>query len=110
MLFLVYLYGKTFLMFICLQFHGGDINEAVDDCVDGEAGRRVDLQLAGDVAAMGDDGVDRDEQAVGNLFVLQPLHHADDDILLAVAERIAVVLSTLEHHRRDVFRHIVLSR
>ena len=42
MLFLVYLYGKTFLMFICLQFHGGDINEAVDDCVDSEAGRRVE--------------------------------------------------------------------
>ena len=46
-----------------------DVDEAVDDGEDGEAGLRVDLKAVGDVAAVGGDSVYRDAEGVGNLFV-----------------------------------------
>ena len=69
----------------------------------------MDLEFAGDVTAMGDDGVEGDAEAVGNLFVEQPLHDTNDDFLLSVGECLAVVLPTLEDHLGDVLGDIVLS-
>lgn len=46
-----------------------DVDEAVDDGEDGEAGLRVDLEAVGDVAAVGGDGIYRDAEGVGDLFV-----------------------------------------
>ena len=37
------------------------VYEVVGNGVDGEASKRMDLQLADDIAAMGDDGVDGNE-------------------------------------------------
>ena len=39
-------------------FDFAQLYQLVDDGIDGEAGGRVNLQLAGDVAAVGNDGVD----------------------------------------------------
>ena len=91
------------------ELDGGDVDEFVDNGVDGEPGGGVDLQLAGDVAPVGDDGVDGDAEPFGYLLVLQALDDADDDLLLALAERLAVVLSASEDHLRDVFREVVLT-
>ena len=60
----------------------------IDDGVDGESGRTMDLQFSGDIPSVGDDGVGGNAQMVGNLLVGHSLYQADDDILLAVAERI----------------------
>ena len=68
----------------------------------------MDLEFAGDVATMGDDGVEGDAEAVGNLFVEQSLHDANDDFLLPVGKCLTVVLPTLEDHLGDVFGDIVL--
>ena len=62
------------------------LDQFVDDGVDGEAGGRVDLQLAGNVAAMGDDGVDGEKELLGNGFVGHSLYDAGDDLLLALAQ------------------------
>ena len=69
----------------------------------------MNLEFAGDVTAMGDDGVEGDAEAVGNLLVEQPLHDTNDDFLLSVGECLAVVLPTLEDHLGDVLGDIVLS-
>ena len=37
----------------------GDVDEVVDNCVDGEAGRGVDVELGADVSAVRVDGVYR---------------------------------------------------
>ncbi len=46
-----------------------DVYKFIDDGINGEPGRGVYIQFAGDVPTMGGDGMDRDEQAVGNLLV-----------------------------------------
>ena len=61
-------------------------DQFVDNGVDGEAGRGVDLQLAGNVAAVGDDGVDAEEELFGNGFVGHSLYDAGDDLFLALAQ------------------------
>jgi hypothetical protein len=43
------------------DFHIADIHQFVHDGIDGEAGRRMDVELAGDVAAVGGHGVDGNE-------------------------------------------------
>lgn len=45
-------------MCLRLELDVGDVDDFVDDGVDGEAGGGMDFQFAGDVAAVGDDGVD----------------------------------------------------
>ena len=56
------------------ELDAGDINQAVDDGIDGQASGGMDLELAGDVAAMGDDGVNGDTQMVGNFLVRHALN------------------------------------
>lgn len=73
-----------------LQFHRREVDQLVDDGVDGEAGGRMDLQLAGDVAAVCDDRVERDVEMVGNHLVAHPIDDAHHHVALAVAEHIAV--------------------
>ena len=46
----------------------------------------MDLQFPCDVAPMRDDGVDRDEEVVGNFLVGHSLNEADDDFFLTLAE------------------------
>ena len=82
-----------------LQLDAGDVDEAVDDGVDGEARRGMNLKLAGYIATMGDDGINRDAEAVGYLLVLKSLHHTDDNVAFAFADNVAIVLTTLEDHR-----------
>ena len=43
-----------------LQFHGVDVDKAIDDGIDGQSCWAVNLELLCNVAAVGDDGVDRD--------------------------------------------------
>ena len=40
---------------------------------------------------MGDDGVYREAEGVGNLFVAQPFGNTDEDVLLAVAQEVGLV-------------------
>ena len=69
----------------------------------------MDLQLAGDVAAVGDDGVDGDAEVVGDLLVRHTLHQGDDDILLTVGEGIGILTRRcLEHHVGDVAGDVAL--
>ena len=68
----------------------------------------MNLQLAGNVSTVRNHRVHRDIEAVGNLLVLQTLYHTDYHVTLTVRECLARVLSSLEHHRRDVLRHVVL--
>lgn len=69
-------------IFDVLQFH-----QLVHDGVDGEACRGMYLEFAGDVAPVGDDGVDGEVQFVGNGLVSHALHHAGDNLLFALAKR-----------------------
>ena len=63
-----------------------DVHQSVNDGVDGEACRTVNLQLAGNIAAVGDDGIGGDAEVIGNFLVRHALHERDDDILLTVGE------------------------
>ena len=81
-----------------LEFNAGDVDEAIDDGVDGETCRGMDLQLSGDVAAMGDDGIYRDVETVGDFLVLQALNNTNDDVAFAVGQCLAIVLSAFEYH------------
>ena len=85
-----------------LQLDAGDVDKAVDDGVDGEARRRMNLKLAGYIATMGDDGINRDAETVGYLLVEQSLNNTDDDIFLAVGECLAIILPALEDHSGDI--------
>jgi hypothetical protein len=49
-------YEKPPILLYAAYFFKG--YELIDDCINGNAGRRMDLQLAGYVAAVGSDGVD----------------------------------------------------
>ena len=51
----------------------------------------MDFQLAGDVAAVGDDGVGGEVQLLRDFLVGEPLDHEHEDFLLAAAELFAVV-------------------
>ena len=83
---------------LVLQLDGGDVDQAIDDGIDGEACGRMNLQLAGDVAAMGDDGIYRDVETVGDFLVLQALNNTNDDVAFAVGQCLAIVLSAFEYH------------
>ena len=57
----ILLYSVIYLMkAAALQFHGVDVDEAIDDGIDGQSCWAVNLELLCNVAAVGDDGVDRD--------------------------------------------------
>ena len=75
------------------------INEIVGYGIDGQTGNRSDIELLGNVAPVGDDRIDRDEQMVGNLLVRHALYEADDDVLLAFRDPI-LSLDTLVHIRQ----------
>ena len=79
----------------------------IDDGIDGESGRTMDLQFPGDIPPVCDDGIGGNAQMVGNLLVGHSLHQTDDDILLTVAEGIGIV-GILIDHARDLGRDIVL--
>ena len=60
------------------------VYQVVGNGIDGQTCQGVNLQFADDVAAVGDDGVDGDEQLVSNLLVRHALNKADNDFLLAL--------------------------
>lgn len=64
------------------------VDEFVDDGVDCKASGGVDLQLAGYITAVGGDGMHREVQCLGYLLVGHSFSYADDDLLLARAERV----------------------
>ena len=45
------------------------VDEVIGNGVDGESGKRVNLQLPENVSSMCDDRIDRNEQLVGNFLV-----------------------------------------
>ena len=45
------------------------VDEVIVNGVDGESGKRVNLQLPENVSSMCDDRIDRNEQLVGNFLV-----------------------------------------
>ena len=57
-----------------LQFYASNVNQAVDDGVDGETCGGVNLELARNVSAMGDNSVNGNKEIVGNLLVRHALH------------------------------------
>lgn len=69
-----------------LQFDVLDADQFIDNCVDSEAGRGVDLQLGGDIAAVGGDRVHREAQVVGYLLAGHTLGYAADNLLFALGE------------------------
>ena len=69
----------------------------------------MDLQLAGNVAAVGDDGIDGDAEVVGDLFIRHALHQGDDDLFFAVGEGVGVLATGRpEHHVGDVAGDVAL--
>ena len=50
------------------------------------------MQLACNVAAVSNDGVDREIQFVGNRFIGHALYNASNDLLFALAERFLFVV------------------
>ena len=46
-----------------------DVHQSVDDSVDGKACRTMDLQFAGDVASVGDDGISGDTEVISDFLV-----------------------------------------
>ena len=93
--------------FVGLQLDGGDVYQVVDDGIDGEARRGVDLELSCDVSPVCDDGVDGDAEVVGDFLIGHSLHHADDDILLAVAQCLRPRWRLVDHIG-DFVRHVAL--
>ena len=77
------LHGSFFL------FEGVDVDELVDDGVDGESGGGVDIEFAGDVLPVRDDGVHGDAQRVGNLFVTQSSDDLYEHLSLTFGEGFA---------------------
>ena len=75
------------------------VDEVVGDGVDGEAGEGVDLELADDVASVGHDCIDGDEQVAGNLLVGHTLYEAHNNLLLALGDDFGAV--RLLNHARD---------
>jgi hypothetical protein len=68
----------------------------------------VYLQLTRNITAVGDYGINRNEQVVGNLLVRHALHQTYNNVFLAVGKRITIVAPTFKHHRRNIPRHVVL--
>lgn len=66
--------GNASKIHVLLKFDGRNIYEIVHDGIDGEAGRRVYLQLTGDVATMGNDRIHRYTKVIGYLLVRHALH------------------------------------
>ncbi len=59
------------------------IDEIIGYSIESQTRKRVYLQLASDVASMGDDCMHRDEQSIGNLLIAHTHDKADDDLFLA---------------------------
>ena len=55
---------------------------------------------------MGNDGIGRDAQVVGNLLVCHSLDDSDDHVALAVGKGLAIV-GILTQHRRDLDADVV---
>ena len=68
----------------------------------------MNLQFSGNVSSMGDDGVDRDAQLVGDFFILQALHNSNDDILFAFGDWFALLGVGVTNHGGDVLRNVIL--
>ena len=52
----------------------------------------MDLQLAGDVAAMCYDRVGREEETIGNLTIGHALDDTDDDLLFATTQLVLILI------------------
>ena len=105
--------GCVFVNFIrhhpVSEFDGGNVHQIVDDGINGQTGGRMYLQLLGNVAAMGDDGIDGYAQMVGDFLVGHSLHQAHDDIFLPVAQHVFGI-GILIDHVGDFHADIILLR
>ena len=73
-----------------LPQQGRLVEEVVEHGVHGEACHALDAGLAGDVLAVGYDGVDADVESIGYLFVGLALGQLDEDGGLALGEFVVV--------------------
>ena len=67
----------------------------------------MNLELSGDVSAVGNHRVHGDEEMVGYLLVRHTLNQRNDYILLTVAQ-LLVVVRRLVDHARDLGTHVIL--
>ena len=67
-------------------FQGVEVNEFVDYRVDGQSGGGMDVELAGDILAVRNDGVGGDTQHIGYLFVAQSAYNLHEHVPLAVGQ------------------------
>ena len=81
-------------------------DETVRYGVDGQAGKRVNLEFADDVTAVGVDCVDRYEQLSCNLLVRHALDQTNDDFLLAFGDGFLIL--SVANHAGDAGGHIVV--
>ena len=94
----------------------GQFDQLIDDGVDRQTRRGVYLQLRGDIAPVRDDGVGRYAERLGDLLVGHALHHADDDLPLAGAQRLGLLVADavgrqpLDGRNEDVVLHGVVRR
>ena len=72
-----------------------DADDAVDDGIDGQAGSGVDVEFAGDVAAVSHDRIYRNKHLFGNLLVRQAHGHQSDNLALAVAQQSGCLVARL---------------
>ena len=70
----------------------------------------MNLKFAGNVAAMCDDRVDRNEKMIGDLFVRHPLYKCHHNILFPVGKLFAYVTLSREHHCGYILCNAVLAQ
>ena len=68
----------------------------------------MDLEFLGNVAAVGDDGVDRDAEMGGDFLVGHTLYKGNDYFLLAGRECLMPGDAVLENHIGDVAGHVAV--
>ena len=79
-------------LFFAFHRNFAQLDQLIDDGVDGETTGRMDLQLSGDVAAMRNDRMRGDAEAVGYLAVRHALDDADDNLFFPRTEVLGFVL------------------
>lgn len=69
-----------------LHLDSRDVHQSVNNGVDSESRRAVNLQLAGDITAVSDDSVDGYAEMVSYFLVRHALHKSNDDVLLTIGQ------------------------
>ena len=57
----------------------------------------MNLQLAGDIPSMGNNGIDGNKEVVSNLLIGHSLYQGDDDIFLTITQ-LFITLRSLGYH------------